>query len=119
MVNPKVLIEMDWQDEQSGKMEETHQKLQSAYCQLTLTTLHQDATLHEHPGETVASGLQDLENLDSGLVSLISTIPQSSHLSGSGKVFIVVLFVLQERLRHLDYGLGIPHQKSKSFMRCR
>nr|XP_027093184.1 CSC1-like protein RXW8 [Coffea arabica] len=62
----KVLIEMDWQDEQSGKMEETHQKLQSAYCQLTLTTLHQDATLHEHPGETVASGLQDLENLDSG-----------------------------------------------------
>ncbi|KAL3505030.1 hypothetical protein ACH5RR_034871 [Cinchona calisaya] len=61
----KVLIEMDWQDEQSGRLEEIHQRLQSAYCQFTSTTI-QDETMHENPCETVVSELQDLEDVASG-----------------------------------------------------
>ncbi|KAL3514343.1 hypothetical protein ACH5RR_027060 [Cinchona calisaya] len=62
----KVLIEMDWQDEQSGRMEEIHRNLQSSYCQFASTTLHQDETMHVSPCETVVSGLQDLEDITSG-----------------------------------------------------
>lgn len=34
----QVLLEMDRRDEQSGRMEEIHQQLHSAYCQLPLTS---------------------------------------------------------------------------------
>ncbi|CAM8939069.1 unnamed protein product [Rhodiola kirilowii] len=34
----EVLMEMDWQDEQSGRVDEIHRQLHSAYCQFTLVS---------------------------------------------------------------------------------
>ncbi|CAI9116023.1 OLC1v1017067C1 [Oldenlandia corymbosa var. corymbosa] len=62
----KVLIEMDWQDEQSGKMEEIHRKLQSEYCQFKLAAMNPGGIVQptdcnnpvdgvlEDPGDTTA-----------------------------------------------------------------
>ncbi|XP_057973970.1 CSC1-like protein RXW8 isoform X2 [Malania oleifera] len=61
----QVLIEMDRQDEQSGRMEEIHQQLHSAYCQFTLTS--HDACGSRRPNhDEDGNRIQDLEDIKPG-----------------------------------------------------
>lgn len=67
----QVLLEMDRRDEQSGRMEEIHQQLHSAYCQLPLTSHEFCESVHKlcqdniRGREGTKSGLfhQNLERL--------------------------------------------------------
>ncbi|GAV58004.1 DUF221 domain-containing protein/RSN1_TM domain-containing protein [Cephalotus follicularis] len=54
----QVLIEMDRQDEQSGRLEEIHQQLQTAYCQFQLTSHDICKRVHDN--------VQDPESLKPG-----------------------------------------------------
>ncbi|KAK3029119.1 hypothetical protein RJ639_038824 [Escallonia herrerae] len=58
----QVLIEMDRQDEQGGKLEGIHEQLYSAYCQFPSTspTLYTNVSLNEHENGA-DDKLQDLE----------------------------------------------------------
>ncbi|XP_057973972.1 CSC1-like protein RXW8 isoform X3 [Malania oleifera] len=91
----QVLIEMDRQDEQSGRMEEIHQQLHSAYCQFTLTS--HDACGSRRPNhDEDGNRIQDLEDIKPGLTpSMLGRTP----LSGIGDViaWLSLLITFQER----------------------
>lgn len=67
-------MEMDWQDEQSGKMEEIYQTMQSEYCQFKSTALHNDGSEHQTNYKNTVDhglqemGMQELENATEGLI---------------------------------------------------
>ncbi|KAF8404822.1 hypothetical protein HHK36_009711 [Tetracentron sinense] len=62
----QVLIEMDREDEQCGRMDEIHQQLNSAYCQLSQLTSHDSSKTEEtHREHTRCT--QDPEDMKPGL----------------------------------------------------
>ncbi|KAI5655139.1 hypothetical protein M9H77_32326 [Catharanthus roseus] len=64
----RVLIEMDRQDEQNGKMEEIHQRLLTAYCQFGTTFQQASEAMQEKNSDNdEASGPKDLEDITPAL----------------------------------------------------
>lgn len=57
----QVLLEMDRRDEQSGRMEEIHQQLHSAYCQLPLTSHEFCDSVHKLCQDNIR-GLEDTKS---------------------------------------------------------
>ncbi|XP_059633598.1 CSC1-like protein RXW8 isoform X2 [Cornus florida] len=69
----QVLMEMDRQDEQSGRMEEIHKQLRSAYCQFaSLSQEGQDSRKDDmqlnHCGDGDGDGLKDPEAINLGSI---------------------------------------------------
>ncbi|KAK6940326.1 CSC1/OSCA1-like, 7TM region [Dillenia turbinata] len=63
LVLTQILIEMDWQDEQSGRMEEIHQQLRSAYSQFPISS--HDVCVASNPDHVEdKDGIQDPENIE-------------------------------------------------------
>uniref|UniRef100_A0A7N1A999 CSC1-like protein RXW8 n=1 Tax=Kalanchoe fedtschenkoi TaxID=63787 RepID=A0A7N1A999_KALFE len=62
----EVLMDMDFQDEQNGRMEEIHGQLPVAYCQFTVTSpdfcRSGHSVLHDTGKNAVDSEIKDLEN---------------------------------------------------------
>ncbi|KAJ4966366.1 hypothetical protein NE237_018215 [Protea cynaroides] len=79
----EVLLELDQQDEQSGRMVEIHQKLQSAYCQFTLG-LHSPIRERSSAEVLIEMGRQDEQSghvaeLDHQLESAYCQLTMNSH----------------------------------------
>ena len=68
----QVLMEMDWQDEQSGRMEEIYRRMETEYSQFKSPSLHGDGNVHQNNQNdyknTVDCGVQELGNTTEGLI---------------------------------------------------
>lgn len=72
---PQVVMEMDRQDEQSGKLEEIHRRLPSAYCQFKSTRLTDSSTTAHI--DSVESG-RNIEEINDRLRSTYCSFKSSS-----------------------------------------
>lgn len=71
----QILIEMDRQDEASGKMKEMYQQLTSAYCQFKSTLFALGKAVPGNGGENLSiHKVQDVEDINPGSNSLITTV---------------------------------------------
>ncbi|KAM7520898.1 hypothetical protein LguiB_019860 [Lonicera macranthoides] len=80
----QVLIEMDWQDQQSGKMEDIHEKLLSAYSQFTPTNLGKPDKPH-HGDDTNDERFHDPENRKPGII-IFRVLAGRSYCPGGKKI---------------------------------
>lgn len=65
---------MDWQDQQSGKIEDIHEKLLSAYSQFTQTNLGKPDKPH-HGDDANDERFHDPENRKPGLTDSTPSFP--------------------------------------------
>lgn len=83
---------MDQEDEQSGRMEEIHRNLQTAYCQLTLK--RQDLGKSAHPSPPTLSEEED--SVEDPIAGKPASVQQSQWKPSSPPRFLSgALFILQ------------------------
>ncbi|KAA8538255.1 hypothetical protein F0562_027922 [Nyssa sinensis] len=86
----EVLIEMDQQDEQCGKLEEIHQTLYSSYCQFAPTSVASCKVVHQkhcENGDGDGDGQQNSEDIRPGLTG--------ENLNGEVTLCMLLAFDLQ------------------------
>ncbi|KAK9270817.1 hypothetical protein L1049_026403 [Liquidambar formosana] len=92
------LIEMDWQDEQFGRMEEIHQQLPAAYCQVTLTSNDLCKCGHSDHKQD-ADNVGEPEAMKPGLIHpMLGKLPLSGIREVIAWLFMLVTF--QEKTPH-------------------